>query len=282
MIQRRARTAVRQARVEEKKKRADPAWERPLDFVDVVMLVLAVFSVGLLLYVMFIDKEHVDATWVFVVDTTICGIFAAEFTWRWRKTGWQRMYPLTHWYEVLGMIPIAHPALRSLRLLRVIVIAVRVVRLIYRVFGDRFADRLVDQLTDPIIDAIKRPIIVLVLDEVVKVVEGGNIPLGLASALRENSEELQELVVEKLNADPMTGRLKLVPFSEQITRTMIETTLRVVLEVLADPRVDEFVTDVVKRNQERIRARVLDDLDDPAESGAALRQKAIQTGVSVR
>lgn len=271
------KTEVKQARAEEKAKKAVPAWERPLDFVDVIMLVLAVFSVGLLLYVMFINEKHADATWVFVVDTAICGVFAVEFVWRWRKTGWQRSYPFTHWYEVLGMIPIAHPALRGLRLLRVIVIAVRVARLIYRVFGQRFADRMVDQLTDPIIDAIKRPIIVLVLDEVVKVVEGGNIPMGLASALRENADELEQLVVEKLNADPMTGRLKLVPFSDQITRTMIETTLRVVLEVLADPRVDEFVTDVVKRNQERIRARVLQDLDEPEESGKALRLKAGQT-----
>ncbi|MGH3432033.1 MAG: ion transporter, partial [Thermocrispum sp.] len=263
---------------EEKTKRAQAAWERPLDLIDVIMLVLAVFSVGLLLYVMFIDEEHVDATWVFVVDTTICGVFAVEFGWRWRKTGWQRSYPLTHWYEVLGMIPIAHPALRGLRLLRVIVIAVRVARLIYRVFGERFTNRLVDQLTDPLIDAVKRPIIVLVLDEVVRVVEGGNIPAGLATALRENSDELESLVVDKLNADPMTGRLKLLPFSDQIVRTMIETTLRVVLEVLADPRVDEFVTDVVKRNQERIRAQVLSDLDEPAESGRVLRHKAGQPG----
>lgn len=262
------------AAAKQKSARAQPAWERPLDLVDVIMLVLAVFSVGLLLYVMFINEKHADAAWVFVVDTSICGVFLVEFLWRWRKTNWQRSYPFTHWYEVLGMIPIAHPALRGLRLLRVVVIAVRVARLIYRVFGERFTNRLVDQLTDPLIDAIKRPIIVLVLDEVVKVVEGGNIPLGLATALRENADELESLVVEKLNADPTTRRLKLLPFSDQIVRSMIETTLRVVLDVLADPRVDEFVTDVVKRNQERIRAQVLRDLDEPEESGPALRQKA--------
>jgi voltage-gated potassium channel len=252
-----------------------PVRERPLDFVDVVMLLLAMFSVGLLLYVMFINEKHADATWVFVVDTSICGIFLVEFIWRWKQARWVRNYPFTHWYEVLGMIPIAHPALRGLRLLRVIVIVVRLTRLMYRVFGDKLANRLVDQLTEPLIDAIKRPIIVLVLDEAVKVVEAGNLPLGLAEALRENSDELEQLVVEKLNADPMTGRLKLLPFSNQIARTMIETTLRVVLDVLADPRVDEFVTDVVKENQARIREKILYDLEeDERESGEALRKRA--------
>src|SRR5690606_8982222 len=126
------------------------------------------------------------------------------------------------------MIPIANPAVRSFRLLRVIVVAVRVARLVYRVFGERFTNRLVDQLTDPVVEAIKRPVILMVLDEVVKVVETGNIPLGLAAALRENSDELEQLVVEKLNEDPTTGRLAMLPFSERITRAMIETTLRVV------------------------------------------------------
>lgn len=253
---------IRRTRTADKRKRSQAVWERPLDFVDVAMLVLAVLSVGLLLYVTVIDRTNAGATWVFVVDTTICAIFAVEFVWRWRKTGWQPMYPLSHWYEVIGMIPIANPAVRSFRLLRVIVVAVRVARLVYRVFGERFTNRLVDQLTDPVVEAIKRPVILMVLDEVVKVVETGNIPLGLAAALRENSDELEQLVVEKLNEDPTTGRLAMLPFSERITRAMIETTLRVVLEVLADPRVDEFVTDVVRQNQQRIREDVLNRLEN--------------------
>lgn len=267
-------TATLEARPKPKKSKL-PARERPLDFVDAVMLVLAMFSVGLLLYVMFINKEHADETWVFVVDTSICGVFLIEFLWRWRKERWNRMYPFTHWYEVLGMIPIAHPALRSLRLLRVIVIVVRVTRLIYRVFGERLADRMVDQLTEPLIDAIKKPIIVLVLDEVVKVVEAGNLPAGLAEALRDNSDELEALVVEKLQQDRVAGRLRLLPFSDTIIKQIIDTTMRVILEVLADPRVDEFVTDVVKENQQRIRDKILLDLDsDEEEQAEALRRKA--------
>ncbi|WP_286902148.1 ion transporter [Thermocrispum sp.] len=251
----------RRARAADERKRADAAWDRPLDLVDVVMLLLAIFSVGLLIFVRFFDRENAGATWVVAVDTTICGIFAVEFAWRWRKTGWQRRYPLTHWYEVIGMIPVTEPALRGFRLLRVVVVLVRVARAGYRVFGERITNRLIERLTDPLVEAVKRPIVLLVLDEVVQVVETGKIPLGVAAALRENSAELEQLVVEKLNADPMAGRLALVPFSERITRAMIETTLRVTLEVLADPRVDEFVTDVVRRNQERIRATVLAHLE---------------------
>ncbi|WP_034274304.1 hypothetical protein [Haloechinothrix halophila] len=223
---------------------------------DIAMLLLAVFSVGLLVHVTFIEPSLSRALWVIIVDTSICGVFLIEFLWRWRSHGWDRWFPLRNFYEILGMIPLAHPALRSLRLLRIIGIVVRLVRAADLVFGERFTYRLVERLAEPIVLAIKKPITVAVLDEVVKVLATGHYPRHLASSLRENHDELQALIAEKLDADPQLGRLKLVPFHDQLVRTVTESTMRVTLEVLTDPRIDEFFADFIQQAEVQIRDAV--------------------------
>lgn len=226
------------------------------DLDDIAMLLLAVLSVGLLGYVTFVEPSMLDALWVIIVDTSICGVFLIEFLFRWRTNGWERWFPLRHFYEILGMIPLAHPALRSLRLLRVVVIVVRLAHATDRVFGERFTYRLVERLAEPIVLAIKKPITVAVLDEVVNVIATGHYPRHLAGSLRENHGELQELIKEKVANDPYLGRLKRVPFHDQMVRSVTETSMRVTLEVLTDPRIDEFFADFIRQAEVQIRDAV--------------------------
>ena len=242
--------------------------------VDWLMLLLAVVSIGLLVFVTFYDHNAATAHRIFIVDTAICGVFALEFLWRWRREGWQRGFPLRNWYEILGMIPIAHPALRGFRLIRVIVLLVRFARAADRVFGERFTYRLVDRLSRPIVLAIKKPITLAVLDEVVKVLETGNYPQNLSRSLSENSEDLRAIVTEKLRDDPQAGKLRKLPFHDEVVKSVVDTGLRVTLAVLADPRIDEFFAHVVRENREQIRKAVEmglseRDPDEPEAQAAA-------------
>jgi voltage-gated potassium channel len=226
------------------------------DPMDLAMLALAVFSIGLLLWWMIVDPEGVRFRWVFIVDTSICGVFFIEFLFRWRSAGWQRSFPLARWYEIIGMIPLAHPALRSFRLLRIVAIVVRIVRAMDVAFGEQFTFRLVDRLSAPIVRAIKKPITLAVLDEVVKVLEVGHYSKNVARSLRENGDELRGLVLDKLKEDQTAGRFKRVPFHDTVVQSVIDTSLRVTLEVLADPRIDEFVAHAVSENVDQIRLAV--------------------------
>ncbi|MDN5858435.1 MAG: ion transporter [Pseudonocardia sp.] len=226
------------------------------------MLVLALVSVGLLVYVEFFPHSDEVAQWIFVVDTVICGIFLVEFLTRWRRTGWERWYPVRNWYEVLGMIPIAHPALRSLRLLRVIVLLLRLARTADRAFGEKFTQRLVERLSRPIVLAIKTPITVAVLDEVVKVLETGNYTQNIAGSLAENREVLREIVSESIREDRATGVLARLPFHDEIVHALIDTTMRVIVDVLTDPRTDAFFAEVVRDNSRQIRAAVVAGLHE--------------------
>ncbi|HET6286299.1 MAG TPA: ion transporter [Amycolatopsis sp.] len=239
--------------------------QRRVKPLDLVMLVLAVFSVGLLAYVTFFPHSEETAHRVFIIDIVVCGIFALEFLWRWRRTGWEKRFPLRNWYEILGMIPIAHPALRGFRLLRIVVVLVRLARTADRAFGERFTQRLVERLSRPIVLAIKKPITIAVLDEVVKVLETGNYPQNLARSLGENQSLLRAIIAEKLKNDPQAGRLSKLPFHDEVVRSVIDTAMRVILEVLTDPRTDEFFAHVVRENREQIRSAVQLGLSERAD-----------------
>ncbi|WP_375503891.1 hypothetical protein [uncultured Jatrophihabitans sp.] len=119
-----------------------------------------------------------------------------------------------------------------------------------------FVVRLINRGSDRIVEAVKRPITIAVLDEVASVLETGNYTRNIASALEENRAELMEMVAEKIKDDPTAGAINLLPFHDRIIAQASETTLRVILEVLADPRTDELVSDLLRDNVNQIRKAV--------------------------
>ncbi|KID30880.1 hypothetical protein HQ32_01564 [Prauserella sp. Am3] len=259
-----------------------PRAGRRVSVVDLAMLALAIASVALLCYVLFFDVSDRTAHTIFIVDACICGVFFVEFVWRWRKAGWDKMFPVRGWYEILGMIPIAHPALRGFRLLRIVVVIVRLARTADRAFGERFTQKLVERYSTTIVNAIKKPVTIVVLDEVVKVLETGNYPENLARSLGQNKEMLREIVTEKLRNDPQTGKLSRLPFHDEVVHSVTDTVIRIVLDVLADERIDHFFAEVVRENRQQIREAVElglheKDDDDLAQQLPARPQRKLYT-----
>lgn len=116
----------------------------------------------------FLPQDWVDGYAVvnqhfFRIDLVFVSIFATEFLLRWAAALWQRQYPywfaypILHWYDILGCIPVA--GLRWLRILRLVVILRRLQRLglidyrhwrIYR-FGQRLYDILMEEISDRVV-----------------------------------------------------------------------------------------------------------------------------------
>jgi hypothetical protein len=115
---------------------------------------------------------------------------------------------------------------------------------------------LINRASERAIDFVKRPITIAVLDEVADVLQAGHYTRNIASALEENREQLKDMIAEKIKADPTGRRLGLLPFHDRIIDETTETTLRVLLEVLGDPRTDELVSDLLRDNITQIRAAV--------------------------
>jgi hypothetical protein len=229
--------------------------------IDWLMVLLAIVSVGLLAWVWLADPPTATQKLLFKVDVGICGVFLVEFLWRWHSVGWGWRFLGRNWFEVVGMIPVSHPALRAFRLLRIVVLVARLGRAVDRTIGDAVTQRLVNRFLGTVIDVLKKPVTVAVLDEVAAVLRTGKYAQNLAKALAENHVELRQMVLDKVKADPTAGRLRRVPFHDEIAGTVIDTTIRVVLEMLADPRTDEMISDTLRENIDQIRTAV--DGSDP-------------------
>ncbi|MFS3128842.1 ion transporter [Nocardioides sp. Bht2] len=245
---------------------ADYPSKPPVGLLDWTMLIIAAISVGLLTWVTFFSVSARTTRWVVGVDIAICALFAIEFGWRWRRSreGWRFLG--RYWYEVLGMIPIAHPAFRSFRLLRIFIVLARLGRVADRAFGDRVTAAVVAHASDTLVEAIKRPVTIAVMDEVSAVLRTGHYTQNIASALQQNRVEIDEMIVELVKQDARLGRLRRLPFHDDIVRLVSDTVFRLTFEVLNDPRTDELVADLLEENlaqmRQAVRARETTDNDE--------------------
>lgn len=245
----------------------------PTGWVDWLMLLIALVSVLLLGWITFGDASATVERRVIVADIVICGIFLVEFLWRWGRSGEGWRFPLRYWYEVLGMIPVAHPAFRSFRLLRIVVVLARLGRAADRAFGDRVTAAVLERSTDTLVEAVKRPITIAVMDEVAAVLRTGHYTQNIAAALQQNRTELDEMIVELVKQDSRIGRLRRLPFHDDVVRLVSDTVFRLVFEVLSDPRTDELISDVLRENIEQMREAVR-DRDRAAEAARAAARAA--------
>ncbi len=117
--------------------------------------------------------------------------------------------------------------------------------------------RWINRRSERVVNIIKRPVTVAVLDEVADVLRSGHYTRNVASAIDENHTEIKSMISEKLLADPFAGRsIGLFPFHERLLDEITEAALRVIQEVLRDPRTDELVSDILRDNLNQIRAAV--------------------------
>lgn len=247
-------------------------------FIDWAMLALAFVSVVILSWATFTDVPDDILYWIIIGDFVVCGIFLVEFLFRWREAGWPLNFPLRRWYEVLGMIPVADPALRGLRLLRVvrvIILLSRLGRAADRALGEEFVYRLVRRFSNIIIGVIKRPITIAVIGEVADVLKKGHYTQNVARALEQNHQMLVDTILDQVAADSRTAYLQRLPFYRDIARVSADTSLSVVLQILQDPRTDELVADILRENLDQIREAIHErDVKEPLFGGKAAASDA--------
>lgn len=242
-----------------------------VSWVDWLMLLLAVFSVGLLTWEMLADLPADTVRLIIQIDIALCAVFFVEFLFRWRAQGGGWAFIAKNWYEILGMIPVAHPIFRGFRLVRIIRIVVILSRFGHaadRAFGEEFTYRLVNRFTGAIVDAIKRPLTVAMLGEVADVMAYGKFTQNVARALELHDDELRDMIQEKVLADTRAGRLSRLPFYDDIIQATVDSSLHVVQQVLHDPRTDALVATLLKENLDQLRSEL---------AGRDMREKAQST-----
>lgn len=113
-------------------------------------------------------------------------------------------------------------------------------------------------LAERALGLVKRPLTIVVLDEVAAVIQTGHYTKNISDALVENHDELKRLVTEKVSHDPNVRLISRLPGYQTVVGEVTETTLRVLIEMLADPRTDELIRDLLRNNLEQIRVAVHD------------------------
>jgi hypothetical protein len=64
------------------------------------------------------------------------------------------------------------------------------------------------------------------------------------------------MIIEKIDEDRMTGRFSVIPFHDRAVQASADASMRIVRAVLADPRMDEFIADMMRENIDQIHADV--------------------------
>lgn len=119
--------------------------------------------------------------------------------------------------------------------------------------------RLINHVTEQVIDTLKRPITMMVLDEVIEVMRSGHYTKNISDAIIENHAELKQLVAEKIDEVAGHGVIGKVPGYSLLVGQASEATLGVLIGMLGDPRMDEFVADLLRNNLQQIRDAVRAD-----------------------
>jgi len=127
-----------------------------------------------------------------------------------------------------------------------------------------WAIRRMNRLTLWAVDLVKRPITVAVLDEVSAVLASGHYTKNISAALVENHDDLVALVAEKVRNDRASRVVSHLPGYDTIVHQASETTLRVVIEMLGDPRMDDLISDLLRNNLDQIKDAVRQRRDEGA------------------
>src|SRR5688572_10610121 len=127
-------------------------------------------------------------------------------------------------------------------------------------------------LAERALGLVKRPLTIVVLDEVAAVIQTGHYTRNISAALVENHDELKALVTEKVSQDPNVRLISRLPGYGAIVGEVTETTLRVLIEMLSDPRTDELINDLLRNNLEQIKVAVRSREHESIEGHAAADQ----------
>jgi len=229
----------------------------PRTLLDWLLVLLSWLSAGLAGWLLIwppSGDRHEQLLWA---DGAISAFFALTICVRWLRfrIGWR--YLRKHWWEAVALVP--YVVFGGWSFVGWVVLAARVVRVVDRtdnVFGDRITAQLVRHFSEPIVNAIKRPITIAVLDEVIDVIKTGDYATNLSHALDENRLELESLVLDLLKEDRTTGKLKYVPFHDDIVKIASDAVFRIVQGALDDPRVHELIADVIRNSATQLQQSV--------------------------
>jgi hypothetical protein len=95
---------------------------------DWIMLILAVISAGLLGFVLLDAPPPLVTRGLFYADCALSSVFLVGFVRRWRRHRWNRRFLARNWYELVAVLPAAHPAVLAHHFAATVLLLARLAR----------------------------------------------------------------------------------------------------------------------------------------------------------
>jgi hypothetical protein len=190
------------------------------------------------------------------IDLIICEIFFIEFFTRTVGSKEPKKYARRHWFDILGMIPVSHPALRAFRLLRILRLFIVFTRLkvsIDKAYGEgvtrRFIRRYKELLADEVTNRVMIKMIELVEAELAKT-KYQRMLTGVTSAIESRRAEIKRLAVDAvdktLDKQPLTRLIKLIPFASSQIKRSVDDSVDAVMDMLRSEEINKMILEVLK------------------------------------
>jgi len=235
------------------------ALRRRPGFLAWLLALASLLSLAALAWILFWEPAQPWHDRVVGVDVAISALFALQWLWRLVRARNDGAFLSKAWWELVAIVPLITPWAGDHTVPLVVVGLARLARAIDKcddLYGDFITIWLIHHFSAPIVEAIKRPITVAVLDEVIDVIKTGTYAENVKNALDENHAELEAMVLELIREDQTTGKLRYLPFHDDIVRLVADTVLRIVDGALEDPRTTELVSDVIRNSATQLRQAI--------------------------
>jgi hypothetical protein len=230
------------------------------------------------------DGRPQDHFWL--VDLPFLLIFVVEFLVRWglaiRRRTYPRwfLFPIFHWYDVLGMIPTKH--LRIFRLFRIAAIYVRLRRSALSSIGSDVFTRLGEYLYGIVAEEVSDMVALRILAEFQEEIRDGTHMRIINKTIAPRREQIESLLARQVQAtlarDEIHHRMRAVarasveeaahrsrslanlPLSDAVLRPIVLAVGRTIVDDLSEALHDSIKSDEGSRAVQGVVRRIADDL----------------------
>jgi hypothetical protein len=194
------------------------------------------------------------------IDLAIVALFAIEFLVELKRAEKKVLYIVSHWYDVVGLVPLSNWWLRSFRLIRLLRIYVVknfpaetepgrtwIQALVRGVIG-HYKDVLLEEITDPIIIAS--------LDTIQPPLVRARFADTLGQTLEERRDQLRYVVEEAVSNARGIGPLMKVPKGREIVGGITDSALDAIIQTLKSDEINQVISEAIRDVFEEVRERV--------------------------
>lgn len=234
----------------------------PVTVRDWTLVGLAVVSIALLVardvYGGFLPPWADQA--IVAADLGILLIFAGEFLYEIRRASNRLVYARNHWYELVGMVPIAHWGFRAFRLVRLLRMYV-VKRFPEEVEPERdwsyaLARGIIVHYRNVLLEEITDPIILTSLNVLEGPLTRAQHAKALGASIDERRAEIHAIVRSSIQNTKGLKHLAGTRYGERLIHTVTETTLETTVHTLESEELNQVISDSIQSVLDEVRSKV--------------------------